>query len=531
MTQIVLVLFFSALLVLANGQQHYEATIYPDLSIRYNVRDLTKGVATAIYNATFFQTGWDILHLHTSSHFADKQQAYAAGYLEGVLTHERITTHYINSLYVCFPSGKIPDNVAKFLMDQQNWMEKQISQYAETDHYWHTAQLVFEQYKGLVDGYNSQASKKLTLLDFHVMASQGDLLEITVKDNPPDIRNMTSKQFKELRFKSTHCSALIKASADLKDLFVAHNTWWAYSTMTRIYKQYTFGYSNVASNTISFSSYPGNTVSNDDFYLTSAGLAVIETTNELFDRERYKLITPESMLCWHRTYIANLLSNTGPEWISSFIKYNSGTYNNMWMVVDWKQFEPGKQIKKGLLSIVEQMPGYCEQADVSDMLTISHWASFNIPYFSTIRNISGYDQALIDRPNEVDELSYFVGARPKIFRRDAGKVETIQDMKHIMRYNQYQTDPFSKEDPSLTIAARIDLDDEDSFCGGALDAKITSYKLAKQNMGTWIVSGPTTQNQPVFDWNHAKCNRTIFKNYGMPDRWNFEWLLFKTVQN
>ncbi len=37
-----------------------------------------------------------------------------------------------------------------------------------------------------------------------------------------------------------------------------------------------------------------------------------------------------------RAIIANLLATTGTEWAATFSKYNSGTYNNQWMIVDYK---------------------------------------------------------------------------------------------------------------------------------------------------------------------------------------------------
>jgi hypothetical protein len=63
-----------------------------------------------------------------------------------------------------------------------------------------------------------------------------------------------------------------------------------------------------------------------------AQLVVMETTNGVLNDDLYDLITPESLLTWQRIPVANCLANNGFEWTSIFKKYQSGTYNNQYMV-------------------------------------------------------------------------------------------------------------------------------------------------------------------------------------------------------
>lgn len=55
-----------------------------------------------------------------------------------------------------------------------------------------------------------------------------------------------------------------------------------------------------------------------------------------------------------------------------------------WMVVDLKRFKPGKELEPGLLWVAEQIPGLVQAADLTDMLALSYWPSFNVPYFPEI---------------------------------------------------------------------------------------------------------------------------------------------------
>lgn len=100
--------------------------------------------------------------------------------------------------------------------------------------------------------------------------------------------------------------------------------------MTRIHKEYKFNFNNplVKAQQVVFSSYPATLASNDDYYVTSQKLAVIETSIVVFNSSLYKLIKPQNLLCWQRVVLANRLADSAPEWAKIFATYNSGTYNN-----------------------------------------------------------------------------------------------------------------------------------------------------------------------------------------------------------
>ena len=78
--------------------------------------------------------------------------------------------------------------------------------------------------------------------------------------------------------------------------------------------------------------------------------------------------------------VANRLATTGQEWCQYFAQNNSGTYNNEWMIVDYKLFEPGKELVDNTLWVLEQLPGEIHSEDMTDVLkSQGYWASYNIP--------------------------------------------------------------------------------------------------------------------------------------------------------
>ena len=108
----------------------------------------------------------------------------------------------------------------------------------------------------------------------------------------------------------------------------------------------------------SFSSYPGMTMSGDDFTIISSGLVTLETTIGNGNAGLWKYVKPKStVLEWIRSIVANRLAQTGEEWAVIFRQFNSGTYNNQWMIVDYGHFKPGASLPVSFQTFKEN-PGY-----------------------------------------------------------------------------------------------------------------------------------------------------------------------------
>ena len=250
---------------------------------------------------------------------------------------------------------------------------------------------------------------------------------------------------------------------------------------------------------------------------------MLETTNSVFDDALFDLIKPQSLLAWHRVRLANMLASTGEDWYHVAREYNSGTYNNQYMLIDYKLFTPGQPLLPGTLYVCEQIPGTFVGGDVTRELERGYFPSYNIPYWIEIYNKSGYP-AVVDKhgPNN----SYQLYSRARIFRRDNHLVDDDDSFKYMIRYNKYESDPYSAMDPMETICSRSDLTSNSPLFGndagpsGCIDGKFTNDKhFARGN--SWAISGPTTQGglYPPFDWrNHPHAVRD-----GEPDVYNFDW--------
>ena len=330
---------------------------------------------------------------------------------------------------------------------------------------------------------------------------------------------------------------MFKLKYDLSDIFFGHNSWYYLNMMTRIFKEYNLNFNDksIKTHNVMFSSYPGSIVSNDDFYLTSKGLVVIETTNSNYNKTSYNFITEESLLCWHRVQISNRMSENAKEWTEIFSKYNSGTYNNQYMILNTKGIKFGNytKIEENSFMIIEQMPGFIEANDVTDHLKFGYWPSYNVPYSKNVSDYANISNTINSKPDR--NMNYYMDyntcSRANIMRRDQHNITDIESMKKFMQYNDYLNDPFSNGIPTESIAARGDLKKEKPTCYGAFDTKLGSVKELKENSKKiiYLYSGATMSVEPLLDFNSEACKNV--KHEGIPDKPRNPWITFNNKFN
>jgi len=421
------------------------------------------------------------------------------------------------------------------------------------DPYWKAVAVALAQLDGLHDGYNAAAPEtaQLDFRDFLLLNSDGDLesLVLALEETPkgqgvggiPGSGGSVGVRKRNLR-----CSAIFKLLPENSDIVFGHATWDHFELLgPRLLKAYKYqdvaggGDENNESSSSSASATVTSTVevvmsssggflsSVDDFYLTSKGLAVIETTNGNFNETLWKEIRIETVLSWVRVNVANMLSDTNQGWASSFGHLNSGTYNNQWMILDLKRFTPFQPLQKETFLVLEQLPGLIRSEDMSSALeTDRYWGSYNVPYFPEVWSKSGFG---LQTPKSA--YSHHDCPRANIFRRDHGNVTDLKGIQRLLRYNDWREDPLSLGDACNAISARCDLNPvgHPSYSlDGGLDAKASSYTLAKE-LRFLAQCGPTHDEQPVWDWAEYQPTKAHPANpvhMAHPTRFGFEWVGF-----
>uniref|UniRef100_A0AAA9RUV4 Phospholipase B-like n=1 Tax=Bos taurus TaxID=9913 RepID=A0AAA9RUV4_BOVIN len=436
-----------------------------------NVLD-RKGDAYGFYNNSVKTTGWGILEIkagYGSQSLSNEIIMFAAGFLEGYLTAPHMDDHFTNLYPQLIKKRSMLNKVQDFLTKQDQWTRENIKYY-KSDPFWRHADYVMAQMDGLFAGATKRAvlegKKPMTLFQIQFLNAIGDLLDLIPSLSPT--KNSSLKFFK--RWDMGHCSALIKVLPGFENIFFAHSSWYTYAAMLRIYKHWDFNIvdKDTSSSRLSFSSYPGFLESLDDFYLLSSGLVLLQTTNSVYNKTLLQHVVPQSLLAWQRVRVASMMANNGKQWAEVFSKYNSGTYNNQYMVLDLKKVNLNHSLDEGTLYIVEQIPTYVEYSEQTAVLRRGYWPSYNIPFHEKVYNWSGYP--ILVKKLGLD-YSYDLASRAKIFRRDQGKVTDMESMKYIMRYNNYKQDPYSKGDPCNTVCCREDLNSHSPSPGGCYDTK------------------------------------------------------------
>jgi len=156
---------------------------------------------------------------------------------------------------------------------------------------------------------------------------------------------------------------------------------------------------------------------------------------------------------------------------------------------------------------------------------IGYWPSYNIPFYPSVYNASGYQLAV---SYVGSDYSYALAPRAKIFRRDQGTVVDMESMQALMRSNgmylgqvschsvlqcvanqyeknghyaglshsfwcyccsvDYENDPYSKGDSRNAICSRDDLSPSHA-ANGCNDAKVTvSIEKYLYKAGSFVYS-------------------------------------------
>ena len=125
-------------------------------------------------------------------------------------------------------------------------------------------------------------------------------------------------------------------------------------------------------------------------------------------------------------------------------------------------------------------------ADQTTVLREGYWASYNVPFYEQVFQLSGYAEMA---KQHGQEYTHDLAVRAEIFRRDQGNVTDMKSYQQLMQSNgwyrctmlfcllkylnllEYKTDPYADGNPMGAICSRGDLGSP-PMSGGCTDSKV-----------------------------------------------------------
>ncbi|KAI8436683.1 hypothetical protein MSG28_010171 [Choristoneura fumiferana] len=552
---------------------NYAATVFYSNKTGYRIEywgqsneltDIPKGVARAHFRMDIDTTGWSLLEVETDASYPDEIQAYAAGIVEGALTWYLIHTHLENTIRAkCedTPREKQCDKLRDTLDRSVNIWKTKGAERGAVEPFWHHVSLHYTQISGIYTGWKHGVERSMNeyetdISDLYWLNAVAEAAEIQRKLN-------ISLDDQALTSVSGLSSALLRIvnvttedGGIAKKLYVAQNGAGSYSSMTRILKRYKLNYHLTAKSpilvpgtSVDFSGYPGSITSQDEFYVVKGAnhnMVVTGTSLNNYNNNLWKVVNiTEQVPAAPRVSTANHLAADASSWAHLLAASNSGTACKQWLVVDFtrlahlnktvdkskaenKEFVPesvlSKDVRhivvhrtsaghnKGLVRLIEQVPGRTHSADLSDaLLEQGYWATYGLPFFKDIA-----EHTQVDKMEELHGEIFSESQSPRaiMFKRGFKNATSLDSIIALMRQNNV-TAMNRASNETVKCSGKIDCIFNDIGYWSVLGVRgdiAAQYKEAYGVIDTKVVAGTSTQRPLKFvaisSPPYSNCNRT-----------------------
>lgn len=315
------------------------------------------GCARACYKEQKNDIGLSFLEIETQTGYADHNQAYAAGILEGTLTWMSIYAQWKNTIQSFCERD---DTTAKFCTWLRAIIERNhdnIMSIAKEKHsksqYQHQIYLFYQQLYGIERGFKQGVKRarkdfEIETVDFLLLNARVDIEDLKIYYNK--YVEEDEGNFMEIYENAEKMIIDLVHQGDVAKVNIGHSSDGEYSSMLKVVKTYRFNYhqgtdfSNhlVANTDITFTSYPGLIASTDDFYLahgkhTRMIIAGIKLKYEQ-PTQIHGIDLDSAVLMSVRVMAANRLAKDGKSW-AKYLARDPDIGAKQWLVIDEKRLK------------------------------------------------------------------------------------------------------------------------------------------------------------------------------------------------
>ena len=198
----------------------------------------TAAVARGEHRDAVQTIGFGVMSIRSNPDFDADTQMFAAGYLEGYLTNDRIRQMFKNAK--ALRNAQLLDKVYGYIEAQDGYLRAKAKELGGADKYWAHVGHVVKQLDGLVQGYNDHCAKgqQLSTGDLWLLNMDGDVLDVERAYEgghaaaPNVMTGNLPKLAQQLRFKeqgmflTSSSNELVEAGAHQKAKVALDETEW-----------------------------------------------------------------------------------------------------------------------------------------------------------------------------------------------------------------------------------------------------------------------------------------------------------------
>mmetsp|Transcript_37658 Transcript_37658/g.82689 ORF Transcript_37658/g.82689 Transcript_37658/m.82689 type:complete len:628 (-) Transcript_37658:262-2145(-) len=513
-------------------------------------------LAWGCYHDQMNTTGWSSLEITTTSDMDVPLavRAYAAGFVEGILTSHRITQFQRNVKALLLKDMASQAELATIdgvvRMALIAWEEFSGGDAATEpkDDLPKQAWAALIQMRGIRDGHNFFADadteidvlSALEVMRMNMHAEIPALMDLYTRTTQPvatevkpvsfleaaaavgrarQTRRAVSRSWQRWSAHQAHGTAIVRRVGPMgtpEDLISGHITSGDYGEMTRMTKHYTLHFGTLV-NGVAMTSYPGCISSTDDYIINDKGFVAMSTSLYLPTEGEYSMppSSNEGLPAFLRSIMASRLAAHPRMWARIYGYITGLAGSKQWIIVDYSKFKQQQALANDTVWFVESLPRIQRAADVTHVLnSAGFFAASGIPHFAQIREVYGLPA---DGPGAYEE------------HRQAAVVDKGTTINSLATARQVLTEMSPSRENQIPMQSRNDLLQQSAIPAipsGGIDAKVTSRCLVKQ-LGFQGRSGPAlTQTGAAFSWT-TETGQDLFDGWphaGLPDVWNFPWV-------
>lgn len=511
-------------------------------------------VAWGCFTDKISTTGWSSLKISTSTSadVPSSVKIYAAGFLEGLLTRQRIDEFHTSTVTLLDKDlaapGSRPATERVLRMALVAWEKFSGGNAAAppADPVEMQAWVALLQLRGLRDGHNWAAFREdtpeLSGYDFLLMNAHAETSAIAeIYGNSAQAKlNAAAASFLETGAHREHHrsaagssqkvpgnqtkwerwmmhkhrgTALVKRvgpAGDARDILAGHVTWTDYSEMTRIFKNYQLDIGAPVSG-IAMSSYPGCISSTDDFFIGSNGMTVLSTNLGVPTEGPEAHVGKNNGLpSFLRAIVAMRLAMSPQQWAKIYGYITGIAGGKQWLIVDYNRLEPKTGLKNGTLFLVDALPRLVRATDVTEsLITDGYFQAHGEPHFEDVRS----------------HFKRFTGTSTLAQQASSALVEQAETIGSIADARSVLTNSVA-DDGQQPISARYDVESpQEKVPEGGIDAKVANACLVSKLAAQARSGPPPDAAGGYFTWQNSTTDFWPgWSHDGQPDAWNFDWV-------